>query len=107
MALRIEQGRNVEMTLGTDDIKYESRKRIGREYFDWMFLVGGLRVKFQSLASLVFIVIAVSFFTSEWLLLALFPIFVATFMAQFDWGDKLDDKETWEEKHLTVVQGVK
>ena len=107
MALRIEQSHNLEMNLKAEDLKYESRKRIGREYFDWMFLVGGLRVKFQSLAGLIFIVIAVSFLTTEWLLLALFPIFVVTFMAQFDWGDKLDDKETWEEKHLTVVQGVK
>jgi hypothetical protein len=72
-----------------------------------MFLVGGLRVKLQSLIGLIFIIITISFLTTEWLLLALFPIFVVTFMAQFDWGDKLDDKETWEDKSLTVVQGVK
>ena len=107
MALRLEQGKNVEMTLDTNDIKYQTRRNVGREYFDWIFLVGGLRVKLQSLIYLIFIVTAIAFFVSEWLLLALFPLFIVTFMVQFTWGDKLDDKVTWEEKNLTEVQGVK
>ena len=107
MALRLEQGKNVEMTLDTNDIKYQTRKNVGREYFDWIFLVGGLKVKLQSLIYLIFVVTAVAFFVSEWLLLVLFPLFIVTFMVQFTWGDKLDDKVTWEEKNLTEVQGVK
>ena len=107
MALRLEQGKNVEMTLDTKDIKYQTRKNVGREYFDWIFLVGGLKVKLQSLIYLIFVVTAIAFFVSEWLLLVLFPLFIVTFMVQFTWGDKLDDKVTWEEKNLTEVQGVK
>ena len=43
---------------------------------------------------------------SEWFLLALIPMMIYTFTIQFTWGDKLDDKNIWEKKFVTQVDGV-
>ena len=76
------------------------------EYYSWVMLVESLKAKYYGFMALDGIVIVSSFLFNSWFLLFLFPLLPLTLNAQFNFGDKLDDKNIWEEKFVSRVDGV-
>ena len=105
MALTFVDGHEIQMSLDTSKFKYEKRSEVVNEYFQWWVLVASLRSRYLMLVAADIAVFIAGFFIWEGLLLALIPLLPLTLKAQFDWGDKLDDKESWQEKTLTRMDG--
>ena len=101
--LRMVEGQNVEITLDPKNLQYQNRKDLGREYFQWIIRVESLKAKLNALLVADALVFVAAFLFGGVFLLALLPLIPLTFKAQFDWGDKLDDKTVWESKYVTRV----
>jgi len=105
--LRLIEAKNFEVTVDPTTLEYRTRKETVKEYFDWVFLVESLKGKYYSFVALDGAVVVSALLFGPALLLFLLPLLPLTLKAQFDWGDKLDDKETWESKFVTRVDGVR
>ncbi len=99
--LKLVKGHNYEINLSPDKLKFERRDEVGGEFIKWHVLVTKLKIRYWNFFGLTLVLIALSFIFSEWLLIFLVPLMIHTFKTQFDWGDKLDDQETWNSKFLT------
>ncbi len=104
--LRLIESENFEVTVNPKDLEYKTRKRIVKEYFDWFFLVESLKGKYFAFMGLDGVVVVSSILFNPLFLLFLVPLLPLTLKAQFDYGDKLDDKQIWESKFVTRVDGV-
>src|SRR3989338_6101972 len=105
-AKKLIKGHNIDINLTPDKIKFERRDEVGIQFINWYILVAKLKARYWNAFAMNFAVMILAFVFTEWLLILLVPLMIYTFKAQFDWGDKLDDQETWNEKHLTRMDGV-
>jgi hypothetical protein len=106
VALRLIEAKNFEVTVDPTKLEYRTRKQVVSEYYGWIMLVESLKAKYYGFMALDGIVIFSAFLFNPWFLLFLFVLLPLTLNAQFNWGDKLDDKNIWQEKFVTRVDGV-
>jgi len=104
--LRLIESKNFEITVDPNELEYKTRKETVREYYGWVFLVESLKAKYYSLMGLGGLVVLAGIMFNSWFLLFLVPLIPLVLKAQFDYGDKLDDKNVWEAKFVTRVDGV-
>ena len=104
--LRLIESDNFEITVKPEDLEFKTRKETVREYYGWFFLVESLKAKYYSLMGLGGLVVLLGILYNSWFLLFLVPLIPLVLKAQFDYGDKLDDKNIWEAKFVTRVDGV-
>ncbi|MFH1663772.1 MAG: hypothetical protein ABH986_03100 [archaeon] len=104
--LRLIEAKNFEVTVDPRTLEYRTRKETVKEYFDWVFLVESLKAKYYGFMVLDGVVVFSGLIFNPTLLVFLLPLLPLTLKAQFDFGDKLDDKETWESKFVSRVDGV-
>jgi len=104
--LRLIEAENFEVTVNPKDLEYKTRKGVVKEYYSWVFLVESLKAKYYTFMGLDGVVVVSSVLFNPLFLVFLVPLLPLTLKAQFDYGDKLDDKQMWESKFVTRIDGV-
>ncbi len=104
--LRLVEGKNFEITVDPKNLEYKTRRGVVSEYYKWVFLVESLKAKYYGFMALGGLTILSGLFFSQLLLFLLVPLLPLLLKAQFDYGDKLDDKQVWEAKYVTRVDGI-
>jgi len=104
--LRLIEANNFEVTVNPKDLEYRTRKGIVNDYYGWVFLVESLKAKYYSFIALSGAVVFSGLLFNSLFLFLLVPLLPLTLKAQFDYGDKLDDKQVWEAKFVTRIDGV-
>lgn len=104
--LRLIESDNFEITVDPRTLEYKTRVGVVREYFDWFFLVESLKAKYYGFLAIDGLVVLAGILFNSWFLLFLLPLIPLTLKAQFNYGDKLDDKNIWQSKFVTRVDGV-
>ncbi|MFH1545714.1 MAG: hypothetical protein ABIE23_06555 [archaeon] len=101
--LKLVEAKNIELTVEPDKLQYQTRKELGREYFKWLARIEGLKAKYYGFVAIDALVLFAAFIIDLSLMFALIVLIPMTLKAQFDYGDKLDDKQIWEGKYVTRV----
>lgn len=103
MVKKFVGGHNIEIDVSLDTLKFEKRQDVGIQFISWYWLVGKLKVKYLYSFYSNFVILFLALTVSNLFLLLLIPVMIYGFKNQFNWGDKLDDQETWNSKTLTRI----
>ena len=74
-------------------------------YWSWTITVARARAQWYSMLTMDFAIFLAAFLVSPWFLALLIPALPYTLRAQFNYGDCLDDSQTWASKKMTRIDG--
>jgi hypothetical protein len=103
--MKLTKDQSFRCVVDPDNLVFRSRKDVAYTYFDWTLAVAKARGEWYSILAMDLAIFIASFLVSPWFLLLLIPAIPYTLRMQFNYGDVLDDSQTWADKKVTRVDG--
>lgn len=105
MSMKLVKADNVELTIKPEDLEYESRKVVGQKYLGHLWQVESDWFNYRAalFSNIMVILAAFTVETALIILLAVSGLF--TLRAHLKLLDNLDNKDMWEKKIVTRVDG--
>ena len=103
--MKLTKDQSFRCVVDPDNLVFRTRKEVAYTYLDWSLALAKARGEWYSILVADFLIFVASFLISPWFLILLIPAIPYTMRLQFNYGDVLDDSQTWASKKVTRVDG--